>query len=191
MTNCYIAYEKEGGKCFIIDPASSADKISTYIDAYSLTPKAILLTHGHFDHIAASDILRDKYKIPLCVHEGDSNMITSPSLNCSKPMMGISVALRPADKLLKEGSLIKLESESLRVLHTPGHSPGSCVFVGSDFIFSGDTIFRGTYGRYDLPGGDYDLLMNSIKKVFELNPLHDIYPGHDNKTTISEEMMYY
>lgn len=191
MTNCYIAYENEGGRCFIIDPASSAEKISTYISAYSLRPKAILLTHGHFDHISAADDLRDKYKIPLYVHKADGEMISSPYLNCSMLMMGESVALRPADKLLKEGDLIKLESDSLRVLHTPGHSPGSCVYVGSELIFSGDTVFRGTYGRYDLPGGDYDLLMNSIKRVMSLNPIYDVYPGHNEKTTISEEMMYY
>lgn len=191
MTNCYIVYEKDGGKCFIIDPASSADRISAYIESFELKPKAILLTHGHFDHIAASDELREKYKIPLYVHEYDSEMILSPILNCSRAMIGSDVALKPADVLLKDGDSLKLEKEKIIVLHTPGHSPGSCAFVGVDFAFSGDTVFKGTYGRYDLPGGNYDLLMSSVKKIMSLNPITELYPGHDEKTTVSEEMLYY
>lgn len=191
MTNCYIAYEKDGGKCFIIDPASSPERIDALISAHSLVPKAILLTHGHFDHIAAADSLRDRYSIPLFIHESDGNMITSASLNCSKPMMGTSITIKPADKLLRDGDKIKLESESLKVMHTPGHSPGSCVFVGNGFIFSGDTVFKGTYGRYDLPGGDFSILMSSIKRILALNPIFEIYPGHDEKTSVSDEMMYY
>ena len=144
-----------------------------------------------FDHIAASDELRDKYSVPLYIHEGDSGMLTSSFLNCSRPMMGTDVILRPADKLLKDGDVLKLENESLRVMHTPGHSPGSCVFVGNGFIFSGDTVFKDTYGRYDLPGGDFSQLMQSIKRVMALNPVFEIYPGHEEKTTVSDEMIHY
>lgn len=191
MTNCYIAYEKEGGKCFIIDPASSAERIKTIIDAHDLKPKAILLTHGHFDHIAAADELRKQYKIPLMIHEQDAEMIVSAELNCSRAMMGASITLSPADKLLKEGDRIKLENESLKVLHTPGHSPGSCVYVGNGIAFSGDTLFKGTYGRYDLPGGSFQTLMGSIKRILELSPITVLYPGHDEKTNVADEEIYY
>ena len=118
-------------------------------------------------------------------------MICSSTLNCSKPMLGVDITLDPADKLLKDGDKIKLENEVLRVMHSPGHSPGSCVYIGNGFIFSGDTVFKGTYGRYDLPGGDYSLLMQSIKRIMKLNPTLEIYPGHYEKTTISDEMLYY
>lgn len=191
MTNCYIVYEREGGKCFIIDPASCADKISTAVDAHRLKPKAILLTHGHFDHISAADKLREKYRIPLYIHEDDLKMIASPSLNCSKLMMGIEVTLKPADKIIKDGDLLKLETVSIKVIHTPGHSPGSCVFLGGGCVFSGDTVFRDTYGRYDLPGGNYNQLINSIKRVMSLDPNYEIYPGHNEKTTIAREMIHY
>ncbi|MBE6650795.1 MAG: MBL fold metallo-hydrolase [Ruminococcaceae bacterium] len=191
MTNCYISYEREGGKCFIIDPASSEDRIKTLIDAHSLKPKAILLTHGHFDHIAASDRLREMYSIPLYIHEADSEMIKNARLNCSSTMMGEEIILKDADKLLKDGDKLKLENESLAVMHTPGHSPGSCVFIASDCVFSGDTVFRGTYGRYDLTGGDFNLLMASIKRVMALPPILKVYPGHNEATTIFDESMYY
>ena len=191
MTNCYIAYERDGGKCFIIDPASSEEKIKTIIDAHSLKPKAIILTHGHFDHIAAADRLREMYSIPLYIHEADGEMIKDSRLNCSSSMMGMAIVLKDADRLLKDGDKIKLESESLTVMHTPGHSPGSCVFVACDCIFSGDTVFRGTYGRYDLPGGNFELLMDSIRRVMTLSPILTVYPGHDEKTTIGDESIYY
>lgn len=191
MTNCYIAYEKEGGKCFIIDPASCAEKIITAINMLSLKPKAILLTHGHFDHIAAADELREKYSVPLYIHSEDGEMIKSPLMNCSIFMSDDNVTLKDADKFLKDGDKLKLDDESFTVMHTPGHSKGSCVFVCSNAIISGDTIFKGTYGRYDLFGGDYGTLMESLKKVLSLSPVLDIYPGHDEKTTVAEESIHY
>lgn len=191
MTNCYLAFECEGGKCFIIDPASNAEKIIEIISSASLSPTAILLTHGHFDHIEAADILREHYSIPLLVHEGDADMIKSPTLNCSMSMMGTVVKLKDADGFLKDGDEIKLENEGLRIMHTPGHSPGSCVFIADNLIFSGDTVFRSTYGRYDLPGGDYMTLMRSIIRIMSLDEGLIVYPGHDEKTTIAREKIYY
>ncbi len=191
MTNCYIAYEREGGKCFIIDPASNEEKIKAIIEMQKLSPKAILLTHGHFDHISAADKLRDMYSIPLYIHENDAEMIKSPVLNCSQSFMGIAVALNSADKLLSEGNKLLLEKESLTVIHTPGHSSGSCIYVGNNVLFSGDTVFQGSYGRYDLPGGDYSALMQSIQRVMKLNPTLTVYPGHGEKTTIADEMLNY
>ena len=191
MTNCYIAYEREGGKCFIIDPASNEERIIQTLNLMRLKPKAILLTHGHFDHIGAADSLRDHYSIPLIVHEADAKMIKSPILNCASAFMGMNVALRDADKLVKDGDVLKLEKESLRVLHTPGHSEGSCVYVGNDLIFSGDTVFRGSYGRYDLYGGNYGELMESVRRVLELDTRMVIYPGHDETTTVLDERENY
>lgn len=191
MTNCYVAYEREGGKCFIIDPASNEEEIKRLIESKSLKPSAILLTHGHFDHIGAVDKLREYYSIPLYIHESDGEMIGSHHANCSMAFMGTPITLRQADRLLKNGDVIQLEDEFLRVMHTPGHSPGSCVFVGKDLVFSGDTVFRGTYGRYDLPGGDFQTLFKSIQRVMELDPSMTVYPGHNEKTTIGEERKNY
>lgn len=191
MTNCYVAYEREGGKCFIIDPASNEEQIIRLIKSKGLIPSAILLTHGHFDHIGAADKLREYYSIPLYVHKDDGEMIRSHHANCSMAFTGTSVELSQADRLLKDGDVIKLDDEELFVMHTPGHSPGSCVFVGNDLIFSGDTVFKGTYGRYDLPGGDFQALFRSIQKVMALNPTMTVYPGHNEETSIGEERKYY
>lgn len=191
MTNCYVVYEREGGRCFIIDPASSPDTIVEIIDRMKLKPKAVLLTHGHFDHIGGADALRERYGIPLYLHEGDLDMITKPEMNCSASFMGGNVMLKEADKALRDGDAVTLEKEFLRVLHTPGHSEGSCVYLGDGIMFSGDTLFCNGYGRCDLYGGNYGALMESIQGLMRLDSRTRVYPGHGEPTTIGDEMDLY
>ena len=189
-TNCYVIFSKIGGECIIVDPASSFDKIKEIVSENKLKPKCIFLTHGHFDHIGASDELRSFYDIPLLVHEFDSEMILQPNLNCSS-MMGTPFALSPADKLVSDGDEIHIDNEVLRVMHTPGHTPGSSVLVGSEEIFSGDTIFLNSYGRCDLPGGNFEKLKESIFKIMALNEKLKVYPGHGDTTDILSERLFY
>ena len=187
QTNTYIIFEKLKGKCIVIDPASSFSVIKDKIDEFKLKPAMIFLTHGHFDHIGACDELRNEYNIPLAIHENDAEMITSPKLNASALLTSTIIALNPADKILKNSDVIKLESESLKVMHTPGHTQGSCVLIGRNVVFSGDTLFSGGYGRYDLFGGSFDELVNSLEKIFTLDESLKVYPGHGPTTDIFNE----
>ncbi len=186
-TNCYIVSEVNGKKCIIIDPASSPEKIINIISARKLSPVSIVLTHGHFDHIGGADFLRETYNIPLCIHEADAELLDSPEKNASKHLTFGEVYIKPADTLLKEGSVIKFGKEKLRIMHTPGHTKGSSVLIGESALFSGDTLFRDGYGRYDLYGGNMGELFDSLERLFLLNEYLTVYPGHGEKTTIGDE----
>lgn len=188
-TNCYIVFEKDDKKCIIIDPASYPQKITSIISEKKLTPVSVVLTHGHFDHISAADYIRDYYNIPLCIHEADAELLQSPEKNASRFLTFGDVAISGADKLLKDKSVIEFGKGRLRVMHTPGHTKGSCVFIGESEIFSGDTLFRDGYGRYDLYGGDMNELFMSLSKLFGLNENLTVYSGHGEKTTIGDEKM--
>lgn len=186
-TNTYIVFEKAKGKCIVIDPASNFQIIKNKIDEFELKPILIFLTHGHFDHIGACDELRDAYNIPLAIHKYDASLITSPQLNASSLLSNKEINLRSAEKILSEPTSFKLESKTLRIIHTPGHTKGSCILIGDDEIFSGDTLFKGGYGRYDLPGGNAEDLMKSLEKILNLDERLKIYPGHGESTTIYDE----
>lgn len=186
-TNTYIVFEKSKGKCIIIDPASNSQLIKNKIKEFQLKPILIFLTHGHFDHIGACDELREEYKIPLAIHEQDANLLISPRLNASTLLSEHEIALNPAEKIIREPTAFKLENKYLRVLHTPGHTKGSCVLVCDDEIFTGDTLFKGGYGRYDLPGGSAEDLMKSLERVLTLDDRLKVYPGHGETTEIYQE----
>lgn len=186
-TNCYIVSDTYRNECIIIDPASSAEKISKVIRDNNLKPKKLILTHGHFDHMGAAETLREEYKIPLYIHENDAELLSSPEKNASGLLPYGDIKLSPPDGLLKEGDKIKIGEHELLVHHTPGHTMGSCVFVGEKELFSGDTLFRKGYGRYDLYGGDKDALFSSLKKLLALDGNLTVYPGHGQTTKISHE----
>ncbi len=188
-TNCYIVSEKDGKKCIIVDPASSPSRITNIISERKLSPVSVVLTHGHFDHIGAADLLRKLYNVPLCIHEADAELLVSPEKNASKYLTFDDVIITSADILLKDGSIIEFGKEKLRVMHTPGHTKGSCVLVGENALFSGDTLFRGGYGRCDLYGGNMSDLFLSLERLFFLNECLTVYPGHGEKTTIGDEKM--
>lgn len=186
-TNTYIVFEKTKGKCIIIDPASSFELIKNKIDEFELKPILVFLTHGHFDHIGACDKLREEYNIPLAIHECDAPLLIAPQLNASKLLLGKEIKLKPAEKIISKPTSFKLENKYLRVVHTPGHTKGSCVLVCDDEVFSGDTLFKGGYGRYDLPGGSADELIKSLEKILNLDERLKVYPGHGETTSIFQE----
>ncbi len=187
QTNCYILYLTEGGSCIVIDPASNEKEIINKIEELSLTPSLIFLTHGHFDHIGAVDALRERYGTRLAIHESDASMLSDASLNASTLLIGQRISSGEADLLLSDGNEIMLEAESLTVMNTPGHTPGSSILIGKEFIISGDTLFRSGYGRYDLAGGNAYELFESLKKILSLDEALIVYPGHGEKTTIKRE----
>ena len=187
--NTYII--NEGNDAFIIDPGASLKQIKSYIEKKDLTVKAVLLTHGHFDHILYINEVVEEYKCPVYLHKDERNFLFDPTLNLSSTI----------DKkiVFKEKELIhtfetpyeiKLGEETIHVLHTPGHSRGSVCYEYGTVVFTGDTLFRGSIGRSDLPTSNSDALNASLIKI--INTYHDntlIYPGHGEFSTLITEKM--
>jgi len=148
---------------------------------------AIFHTHGHFDHIFGADVLRQKYCIPLAIHEADGDMLCDPMKNASMLFFRESHIYHPAEKLLRDGDEIAVGTSTIRVMHTPGHSPGSvCYCMGKDCI-TGDTLFRESIGRTDLPGGNSEAISRSLEKLAAVADDIQIYPGHGETTIIGRE----
>jgi glyoxylase-like metal-dependent hydrolase (beta-lactamase superfamily II) len=187
LMNCYIVGCEKTNDCAIIDPGGSFEYIEERITALGLNPKMILLTHGHSDHIGAVEELKNKYNIPICVHEFDSEMIKEPELNYSYDVFRKKISL-DSDMLLKDGQIIELGELKISVIHTPGHTRGSACYKIEDIILSGDTLFNNTIGRTDLGGGSMDDIINSIvNKLLVYNDEVKVYPGHGSETSIGDE----
>lgn len=187
-TNCYIVYEKETQKAVIIDPAAEPKKILQVLNEEDLKPEAVLLTHGHFDHILAADTLRKAYRIPVCLYKEEEELLSDPDKNCSY-MYAAPYGIK-ADVLLEDGQKIEYLNTALRVIATPGHTAGSCCYYAEEegVLFSGDTLFRGTVGRTDLPTSRPELIETSIcEKLFALSEEVAVLPGHGDDTSIGEE----
>jgi hydroxyacylglutathione hydrolase len=180
-TNCYVASSQETKEAIIIDPgldlSSEAEPILDYIAAKKLNVKFIVNTHGHDDHIKGDVFFQQKFNVPICIHILDEHFIE----NLEKGNF-------PRNLLLKDGSLIKLGNEALKVLHTPGHTPGSICLLGEKLVFTGDTLFAGGIGRTDFPGGSMSEMRDSLKKLMELPLNLLLYPGHGETSIIVEEM---
>ena len=178
---CYLVICPETREVAIIDPGGDEGRIIQRIRELDLVPKYILATHGHADHVAGAWWLRKKLGIPVAMHEADDYFFRQPDAAAIFAAWGFEVN-EPADILLKEGDLISVGQEvKLKVLHTPGHSPGSvCFYDQEKYLFTGDTLFVGAVGRADLPGGDFQQMLKSIEE--KILPLPDetiICPGHD------------
>lgn len=186
--NTYIAFGKNEGECFIVDPSDTGMVVEA-LEKHALRPTHILLTHGHFDHILSVAELQEKYGAQVCIHEADAASLSSNQASLSM-MVGFGVKQCTPDVLLKGGETLSCAGFPIQVLHTPGHSKGSACYVLEEerAIFSGDTLFRLSVGRTDLPGGDADELYSSIAYcLFRLKGEYDVYPGHMGKTTLEYE----
>ncbi|MGV3465930.1 MAG: MBL fold metallo-hydrolase [Heyndrickxia sp.] len=191
QTNCYVLYNQQK-ECIIFDPGAEGDKLITILEKEQLHPQAILLTHAHFDHIGAVDEVRQNYNIPVFVHEKEANWLTNPTLNGSQLFLnGRSIVASPADRIIKREETLSIGGFAFKILETPGHSPGSVSFYVNDIntVFAGDTLFQGSIGRTDLPGGDHEQLLNSIEeKLLSLPKETFVLPGHGPVTTIEKEV---
>jgi glyoxylase-like metal-dependent hydrolase (beta-lactamase superfamily II) len=191
QTNVYLVYRDHVG--VIIDPGTTQELLDT-IKKLELNIEAILLTHAHFDHIAGLEDVRQQTLAPVYQHTSEESWLGDPNLNLSylseESVNSNLLICNPAEKFIKnEKELTELQTCNIKVLHTPGHSPGSLSFLIDNKLFSGDLIFKESIGRTDLPGGDLPTLQNSIKtKILPLAPQTTIYPGHGPKTTLAAEI---
>ncbi len=188
MANCYILGCEETKQAIVIDPGDEGDRILMALAESGLKVKHILNTHGHFDHVGGNLRLKEVTGATLAIHEDDSPMLSE--LSRSAAYFGVSTENSPeADQYLVEGDIIEAGSISLQVIHTPGHTRGGVCLYTPGHLFSGDTLFAGSIGRTDLPGGDFDTLINSIKTKLLCLPRETIvYPGHGMPSSIEMEI---
>ena len=190
-TNCYVVRKDESAReCLIVDTGLDATDLVEFLDQHQLTPVAVVLTHGHADHIVGLAALRQRYpQIKVLIHQLDAQSLTNSDANLSA-LAGMTFSTEPADVLLREGDMIEEAGIRLKVLHTPGHTLGGiCLYAESEaIVFAGDTLFADSVGRADFPGGDMDQLIESIRdKLLTLPDKTAVYPGHGMRTTIGRE----
>lgn len=175
--NCYIVENTETKECFIVDPGADACRIIARVGEHSV--KAVLLTHGHFDHIGAVDELCAQYGVPLYIHSQDASKLADAAGNVSA-VFGLPLVQHTEAIGVEEGETLVLAGIPLEVLHTPGHSAGSACFLlpNQQGIITGDTLFSDGYGRTDFEDGDFGVLMRSLKRLMRLSPRMTTYPGH-------------
>jgi len=190
QANCYIL--SVGEQALIIDPGDEAQKIMTYLATKGLNPHAILLTHGHFDHIGALEEVQAKYNIPVYIHQAEEEYLTNPDYNLSWKAGRTPIEIKdltPYHFIEVDGSIELLDQE-VGVRHVPGHSLGSIAFYfkREGVVFSGDALFKGSIGRTDLINGDHEQLIESIEtQLFTLPDDTIVYSGHGPATTIIDE----
>jgi hydroxyacylglutathione hydrolase len=185
--NCYLVWGGKDKVGVIVDPGDEDETIIDNIGTIGFKPGAILLTHGHGDHIGAVKPIKEKYDIPIYIGREDAPLLESPSANFSS-ILGHEIACPPADHLVDDNDRFKIGPLDFTVLSTPGHTRGGVCYFVDNILFCGDTLFQGSIGRTDLSGGDYHQLITSIeKKILTLPEDIICYPGHGPKTTVGAE----
>jgi glyoxylase-like metal-dependent hydrolase (beta-lactamase superfamily II) len=195
-SNTYILLS--GSEAIAVDPSVSVRAIDSLLEQNRAKLCGILLTHGHFDHTVAVDTLRDAHPVPLMMHSGDAPMMTDGRINGFYDFYGKECTHRPAERLLEDGDTVSLGDEEIKVISTPGHSPGSicllCHGDGEDFLISGDTLFSNSVGRWDLWQGNSEILARSLAYLKALDGNMRIYAGHGEDSTLAsalENAKYY
>lgn len=179
QTNCYIIREESSQSCCVVDPGYEPETVLSYLNTRNLHLEATLLTHGHFDHVGAVKELmaQTDCRVYLCADD-----LSMP------PMM--TAGQLAYTHTYAEGDVLELAGLSIRVLHTPGHTPGSVCLLVDDALIAGDTLFAGSCGRTDLPGGDWATILKSLKRLAALEKDYTVYPGHGESTTLAAEKRY-
>jgi glyoxylase-like metal-dependent hydrolase (beta-lactamase superfamily II) len=190
--NSYVVFRPDDRRCFVVDPGFEPDQIIAWIHSQGLVPDAILLTHGHSDHIAGNEILRDEWpRLPILIGRGDAPKLGDPAGNLSGAF-GIALRSPPADRLLDDEERIEIAGFPIDVFEIPGHSSGHVVFrldgERPTLVFGGDVLFRGSIGRTDFPDGDFNALAAGIRnRLYTLPDDTIVFPGHGEETTVGHE----
>lgn len=190
-TNCYLLMNEETKECIIVDPATCPDYLVGHIKTEGYAPKAIFLTHSHFDHVMGIDGFVKEFGIPVYLHEEEEKLLKDPQLNLSA-MFGTTYSYSQV-KCLKDGEILSVAGLTFRIIHTPGHTAGGCCYYeeAEGVLISGDTLFHQSVGRSDFPTGSMSTLVRSVKeKLFCLPDDTMVYPGHNDVTCIADEKMY-
>lgn len=184
-SNCYLV--TEGSDAVVIDPSAQVRELTDLLSQSGLTLRAILLTHGHFDHILSLDALRDATGAPAYLHRGDADFPGDSAKSCYLTLIGRDIRHRPAEVTLEGGEVLTFGALRFTVLHTPGHTGGCVCYRAGDALFTGDTLFAEGYGRTDLPGGDFSALRQSLAALAALrNESLTIYPGHGGPSGLAD-----
>lgn len=181
-TNCYVVINEETLACVVIDPGDESNTIMDYIESNRLKCEAILLTHGHFDHVGAVNEILEQTGCALYINPRDEGYEVGKS--------GVKFKMPEGGKYYDDGDVIVEAGLEFKVLATPGHTPGSVCLICGDALFTGDTLFRGSCGRTDLPGGSMREEMRSLKKICRLEGDFDVYPGHMDSSTLERERRF-
>jgi len=190
MANCFILGCEKTRSAVVIDPGDEADRILLTLAESGLSVKYILNTHGHFDHVGANGRMKEATGAEILIHAGDAPMLSM--LSEAAAAFGVRAENSPPpDRTIDDNDTITFGEITLRVIHTPGHSPGGVSFVTDGIAFVGDTLFAGSIGRTDFPGGDFNTLISSIKnRLFPLGDDTKVYTGHGPSTTIGRERRF-
>ena len=184
QTNCYVVYDTNARECVIIDPGYEPLTILDRLDSLELKPAAILLTHGHFDHVGAVETIVKATGCALWMRESDYTQLSNPMNDYLYPLHDTD---RIAVNFCEEGQHIRAAGLDFLVMETPGHTWGSVCYLCEDAMFCGDTLFAGSCGRTDLPGGDAKTMMETLGRLYELEADYRIFPGHGESSTLGRE----
>ncbi len=190
MSNAYLVFDNVKGEGILIDAGDDSEKIIETVEKNKIRVKAIYATHGHFDHVLAVGEIKDYFECKFYIHREDLPILEKAAESCKK-LLGRDYSNPPnPDGYIKDGDKITVGEYEIKVMHTPGHTPGSVSYLSKDAVFTGDTLFAGAVGRYDFPGGNLEQLLDSLKKLLKLPDSFSVYPGHGPSTTIGVEKVH-